>query len=510
MKTAIIRVDAAPSIGNGHVVRCIALAEALADLDFKIAFACHEATLHSVPQLVQSDRDIILLENAAEWHAEAAAIARHYPHGVDLLVVDHYGLDATFERACRPIARKIAALDDLANRPHDCDVLLDAGAHRRAEHYAGLLSGSCYAYFGPAYAPVRPEFRRLRVQAQKRRVPIPVCRLLISFGGTDAKNMTTLAVCAAEKSRIDVPIDVVIGAGASNQREVEEAAAKVNAHIHRDLGAAEMANMIMQADMAIGAAGTTTWERCCLGLPSLLVVTADNQQATAKALDQQGAANIAGKYSEVTVATLAHEVSLMAEDYVGRQEMAVVGMQLCDGLGSRRMASVLSPPLAADGQPVTLRPATEADLEITFAWQCDPRIRRYFHNSAPPTREDHEAWFERKRTDVHSIFSIIDHGMQPAGVFRLDPIEHPQDLPAYDVSILVAPDHQRLGLSVAAFALARNLMPDAELSASVHPENRASHAMMTSAGYRLRDNRYVASPHKPVTPTDPEMEAARA
>jgi len=496
MKTAIIRADAAPNIGNGHVVRCLALAEALADLDFEITFVSSAATIRSVPELAQADCDIIVLEEHLQSTTEAEAIVRRFPQGVDLLVVDHYGRDSEFENACRPVTRKIAVLDDLADRRHECDVLLDAGVDRRREDYADLLSESCYTYFGPAYAPVRSEFRHLRSQALERRRAEPVRRMLISFGGTDAKNMTTLAICAAKESRINVPIDVVIGAGASNQPEVEDAAAKVNAQIHQNLDAAEMADIIGNADMAIGAAGTTTWERCCLGLPSLLVVTADNQEATAKALDRERAAKIVGRYSEVTEASLTDAISVMAEDVAGRQRMAAAGMRICDGLGSHRMASVMDPPLAADGELVTLRPATKSDLDITFAWQCDPQIRRYFRNSPPPGKAEHETWFEHQLADPLSIISIIVHGTQPAGVFRLDPPGPPHDLPAYDVSILVAPDHQRLGISVAALALARQLVPEAELSAEVLPGNTASHAMMISAGYHLRDGQYVDPPIK--------------
>ena len=171
--------------------------------------------------------------------------------------------------------------------------------------------------------------------------------------------------------------------------------------------------------------------------------------------------------------------------------MAQAAARLCDGLGSARLVAAIDPPRARDGMAVCLRPATADDEVIMFEWQSDPGARRHSRDPRPPRPETHREWLARRLVDPDCILSVILHGGAPVGVLRLDRLESED---AFEVSILVAPACQRLGIGTAALTLARRLMPRAEYRAKVLPDNASSHALFSAAGYSRRGGRYVSMP----------------
>lgn len=309
-----IRVDASVVIGAGHVMRCLTLADQLRRRGAQVSFLCREfpgnlcnlivAKGYRVWRLPFSPDTAVTAEQntwlGADWRQDAqevrALLARH---PVDWLVVDHYAIDRRWEVAVRDVARRIMVIDDLANRVHDCDILLDQNLFRDMEkRYDGLVPERCRRLLGPRYALLRPEFWVVRRHVAPR--DGIVRRLLVFFGGSDPTNETAKALAAIKiLGRPDLSVDVVTGTINPRQDEIKRLCAAlpgVNFHCQ----VADMATLMARSDLALGAGGTATWERCCLGLPALTVVVAANQAEVTAALTEVGAVYNLGWHEQVT------------------------------------------------------------------------------------------------------------------------------------------------------------------------------------------------------------------
>jgi UDP-2,4-diacetamido-2,4,6-trideoxy-beta-L-altropyranose hydrolase len=306
----VFRTDASLQIGTGHVMRCLTLADGLSKRGVQSTFICRPHSGHllnlirqrgySMTALSPADDAFIapLEPNHAKWLGTDWASDAQQTHQalggnvVDWLVVDHYALSKQWEQALRPYTRRIMVIDDLADRPHDTDLLLDQNLGRMAQDYNGLLWPHTQTLIGPKYALLRPEFETWRAYSLKRRERAQLKNLLITMGGVDKDNVAgqvlqTLQSCELPK---DLRITVVMGPHAPWLTQVQTLAALMPWPTQVLAGVSHMAQLMANSDLAIGAAGGTSWERCCLGLPTLLLVLADNQMVGAEALNKTGAA----------------------------------------------------------------------------------------------------------------------------------------------------------------------------------------------------------------------------
>ncbi len=490
---AVFRVDAAPEIGGGHAVRCLALANALRASGWRCAFAGRPETVDMVPALAHAGYDWWPLSIDADGAGEPAQL-RAKAGGCDLLVTDHYGRDSRFESACRGWARRILAIDDLGDRSHDADILHDPLVGRDATDYAYLVPDRCRLLLSPAYAPLRPQFFRARAESlARRRDGGEVHRVMVSLGATDPGNVTAVVLEGLSQVSADLVIDVVMGPLTPHLDRVQRLAQALPQQIRVHVGVADMAALMSLADLAIGAAGTTSWERCAVGLPTLMVVTAANQRAIADALVARGAAQGLGEGAALTPEQVAGAVLDFVQSPRWRVEMVRRAALVCDGRGAARLAMAVAPARAKDGRPVTLRPASMDDAEIMLAWQCAPGVRRFARNPAMPGEAEHRDWLAARLENPDCLLNIVLHGDEPAGVLRLDAVCD-TSRPTFEVSILIAPDRQGLGLGRAALMLGRRLAPEAEFLAEVHEDNAASHALFRSAAFTLRDGAYRLAP----------------
>jgi RimJ/RimL family protein N-acetyltransferase len=284
-----------------------------------------------------------------------------------------------------------------------------------------------------------------------------------------------------------------MGRAAPNLAKVRALAERLSLDIRVHVDVEDMAELMVPADIAIGAAGSSSFERCCMGLPSLVVVAAENQRQIAAALVNAGAAVLLGEGATLREDDVAAALRKLAGDATGRMRMSRQAAALCDGRGAARAAIALAPERAADGKDVTLRPATAADGAIMLEWQRHPTTRRYARNPSVPGEAEHRTWLESKLADPATLFNIVVYGNEPAGVLRLDRIA-PETAAAYEVSILIDPDKHGLGLGKAALGLAVRLVPEAELFAEVHPDNTASHSLFLGAGFRRAGGSYRHDP----------------
>lgn len=471
-------------------MRCLTLADALAASGWECAFAAAPATLETMPALAESNHETLLLSGDAT--DEPAVMRRRWRRGCDLLVVDHYERDAAFESACRGWAERIMVIDDLADRPHDCDVLLDQTLGREEADYRPLVPADCALLLGPEYAMLRTQFSAARRQAlARRREHPPVKRILVSVGTSDPHNVTQIVLDGIARSGVNADVDVVLGSASASQETARDQARSMPQRTRVHVDVRSMADLMGAADLAIGAAGTSSWERCCLGLPTLVVVTADNQTMVAEELEQAGAVTVLGHAGALTSGDIAQAIRDLAADTRTLRAMIESAAQICDGKGSLRIRLALMPAAyASDGKSVTLRLAASADTDIMFRWQSDMRTRRFARTRASPTNEEHTAWVQATLADSKRVLTLILHDNVPAGVLRFDRVET-SDI--CEVSILVDPEKYGRGIAQAALSLGRAFDPYSHLLAEVLPGNEASNRLFRRAGYHSIDATHFLS-----------------
>lgn len=330
-----IRADASSSMGTGHVSRCLALAEVLAQRGAQVFFLMRPAPGGMEAAVVRAGHQILPL---AQDGAAAATALLGAIGGVDWLVVDHYALDAAWEAALRPAAAHLLAIDDLG-REHACELLLDANLRAPDDQpYLGRLPANCALLLGPDYALLRREFAALALETAPRSA---LRRILVSFGGTDPGGATELAVAALaglEPGRY--ASDVVCGGGNPRAAAIARQCAVVEGcrclDHSDDLGA-----MMAAADLAIGAAGVSALERLALRLPSLIVTLADNQHANAREMDRRGAARWLGDVGQVGRDHIATEIVALAAAPARLAAMSQCAGGIVDGLGAARVAQTM-------------------------------------------------------------------------------------------------------------------------------------------------------------------------
>lgn len=476
---AVFRADASAAIGGGHVTRCLSLSRALQALGWRCGFAVNAAAGETVPAL---------RGETLQQVADTASLEPLRAVAADWLIVDHYGLDAAWEAAQRGWARRILVIDDLADRQHDCDVLLDQTFGRTPDEYDGLVPNGCRRLTGSDYALLRPAFAAARPASLARRATGgDLRRILVSLGATDPDNHSAETMRGIAASGLPVAVDVVLGSGARHLGAVRNACDSLPLEVRLHVDTPEMPQLMAAADLAIGAAGTSTWERCCLGLPSLLVVIAENQRRIAGAVSATGAARLLPGPRPALAEQVAAALRDLAADAAALRDLGQRAAAICDGRGCDRVGlALVEPGRAKDGRRVSLRLAAPADEPTLLAWQSHPTTRRFARNPAVPTAQEHHRWFAARLADPGCLLTIITLDGAPAGMLRLDPIAPvatAPEAPAFEVSILVAPDHRGLRIAQEALSFLRRWQGAAVIAAEVLAGNEPSAALFRAAGY---------------------------
>jgi len=280
-KKIFVRVDSGLEIGTGHLMRCLALAEIIKDYGFKICFISKELEGNvydlilkkgfEIKYIANNKNNEELIESDASDVLKIISKEKEKPH----MIVDHYNLDEKWEEIVRKNIKKLIVIDDLANRKHNCDLLLDYNLYENMEkRYSGLLSEQCKLLLGPEYGLLRKEFLYARENAFTRK---KFHEIMISFGGSDPDNETTKVLIALKKIQFEnLRINVIIRNTNPNKNRIKELCSSIkNCFLYNDIENIE--EFMLKSDLAIGAGGITTWERCCLGLPSVVATIADNQ-----------------------------------------------------------------------------------------------------------------------------------------------------------------------------------------------------------------------------------------
>lgn len=359
MKIAF-RADASVQIGAGHVMRCLTLAAEMRRRGHTCIFICRDLHGHLGQKITDAGFEVALLPatngpfqpkpdtpSHAAWAGVAwdddAAQTRAAARDVDWLVVDHYAFDARWQDAARGDGAKVAVIDDLADRPHNGDLLLDQNLGRTVRDYDGLVPLSCTRLIGPHFALLRPEFAKLRNASLARRKAATLSHILISMGGIDKDNVTADVLDVLHRTALPhgCKITAVMGRGAPWLSDVETLA-RTMAHPTRvAIDVTDMASLMMDADLAIGAAGGTSWERACLALPSLHLILADNQTAAAEAMAKAGISVLIGDVRNADWTDRLFDILKFMKEPGAVSRLATGSLEMLDGQGSARFADAL-------------------------------------------------------------------------------------------------------------------------------------------------------------------------
>ena len=345
-------------------MRCLTLADALRAKGAQCQFICrpHQGNListirtrgYDVSELppmalggsLSSEMHMFQLAHApwlgCDWTQDSeqtlAAVRTIKP---DLLVIDHYAIDSRWEEVLRPHVRKLMVIDDLADRRHLCDFLLDQNwfGDDMSRRYQCMVSDHCVSMLGPGYALLKPEYTTLRNLMPPR--DGEVRRVLVFMGGSDPTNETGKVIDALAQPGLEhLVVDVVLGVNHPDPRGIaSKAEARLATNLHS--GLSSLAGWMARADVMISAGGSTSWERMCLGLPAIVISIAENQTATSKAMMEAGYIDFLGDRSDVEVQMIAAAVRRCLADSSRLRRMSRTSQDLVSGSGAERVCEIV-------------------------------------------------------------------------------------------------------------------------------------------------------------------------
>lgn len=498
--TVLFRADASVEIGTGHVMRCLALAGAVKALGDDCVFVCREIPPPLADRIRSDGHDVQLLIPAESQNTEKFGV-HPYAHWLKAawqedatetieiaeeteaawIVVDHYGLDADWERMVANGARQVAVLDDLADRQHDAALLADPSLtpdpHSR---YRTLMPKGAAMLLGPRYAALRAEFAN--VVARPTATADEPLTFLIAFGGVDAAGLTRVAMDAlASIARPGDHAHVVVGAAHGGQAAIGARCAELGWTCH--INSSRMASLMAASDIAIGAGGSMVWERMAIGVPSIAVIVADNQQDQ---VDQAAERRLLTKMrqADASIETLALRIEEFRQNVQMRAAMAASCRRRVDGRGAKRIASRVTP------NTISMRRATESDSQNLLNWRNDEAIRMVSHNTEIISQANHDRWLNATLNNAARHLLIGEDAVGAVGVVRFDCASA-----SAEVSIYLTPDRLGNGLGPALLLAAEVDLAMAhpeivEIVAEVLPTNGASKELFLSCGYRFASGYY--------------------
>jgi UDP-2,4-diacetamido-2,4,6-trideoxy-beta-L-altropyranose hydrolase len=474
--TLIIRADASIAIATGHVMRCLALAQAWQDGGGNVVFAMAESTRAIDSRLRSETMEIVRLQappNSVEDAQDFAALA-HARHAA-WVVVDGYRFDSTYQRNLKNTGLKVLFVDDLGQCEHySADIVLNQNVHATENMYA-RREAHTRLLLGPRFAMLRRDFRSW--SKWHREVAPNGRKVLIMMGGSDPDNVTAFVLEALRQVKID-GLEVVAVLGGSNPHaEFLQQFANQPLPIQFLKDAANMPELMAWADIAVSAAGSTCAEMCLLGLPAMLIDVAENQTPVAQELGRRRAAIHLGSSKQVTSEEIAEKLQSLLLGGEHRASLSQRSRELVDGEGAGRVRA------AIHGLDLRLRRVEEKDCRQLWDWANDPEVRPVSFATEPISWERHLAWFRSKLCDPNAVlYLVVDAGGVPAGQVRFQ-----IDNTRAAVSISMGHPFRGKGYGKAVLAMAAEDLfrttAVSQIDAYVKPSNTPSLRLFAQAGY---------------------------
>lgn len=444
----VVRADAGTRMGAGHVMRCLALAQAWQAYGATVTFLsrCESDALRR--RIESAGSGFIPLEKSwpdlSDLDLTRATVGELSARGScrPWLVLDGYHFDPAYQQAARGGGCRVLVVDDTAQWPkYHADVLLNQNMD--AERLPYSHDPDTLLLLGTRYVLLRPEF--LAWRGWRREVPEVARRVLITLGGGDAENVTQKVIQALQQVTVEgLEVTVAVGAGNPHLEKLDLATrgARFPTRLVRD--APDMAELMARADVAVSAGGSTGWELAFMGLPSLMLVLAENQRSVAEGLDEAGVAVNLGLHEQVTVARIAEELAALCHDHARRRKLSLNGQELIDGMGTQRVLTVMSAldDRVLDEDRLRLRRATPQDAEMIWRLANDPGVRGNSFNPEPIPLDHHLRWYNGKLSSPDSRMWVLELGGVIVAQVRYDLI----DSDTVEVHFAVAPNFRGKGL----------------------------------------------------------------
>jgi UDP-2,4-diacetamido-2,4,6-trideoxy-beta-L-altropyranose hydrolase len=483
--TLLIRADASVAMGTGHVMRCVALAQAWQDEGGKAVFAMSQSTPAILARLKTEGMEVHHVPanaGTAEDAHRTSHLARKENAG--WIVVDGYQFGSAYQSAIKTGGFKMLFIDDYGHAaPYSADLVLNQNLQADRELYSQRDS-SAKLLLGPRYAMLRREFRVWR--DWHREIPAAGRKILLTMGGSDPDNLTSKVIAAIAElsmnlSALKLETMVLVGGSNPHLGTVKASAQHESMRVITD--SICVAELMAQADVAVTGAGTTFWEMCFLGLPAILLVLAENQQAVADSADKMEIAWSLGRATEVSPSVIAERLAELLSSKDIRAKQSDIGRKLVDGRGAERVVAFLS--------GLGLRPTRDSDCEVFWAWANNPDTRAASFCPKAIPWEEHAQWFQAKRADPNAIlYTATNRDGLPVGEVRYQ-IEGKRAV----VSINLGAEFRGQGWGKKVLTLAtEEFFQDSEvefIDAYVKPGNEASLRLFTSAGFLRRRSKVI-------------------
>ncbi len=494
----LIRVDSSHQIGTGHFMRCLSLADEISRHNVSVTFISASMESHLVDMILERGFQFFMLSQSSglknistklrhsDWlRGSQAEDARACMNVIgnqvfDWLIVDHYALDISWERLMQNTAKAIMVIDDLADREHDCDVLLDQNFYLNMDNrYSNLVPEHCRVLLGPKYTLLRKEFGELREKVKVRESEVN--NILISFGGVDVDNDTTLAINAVRALGPQFKATVVIGKHHRFKEKITEMCNSFGYDLHVQTN--QMGALMLKSQLSISSGGATIWERSCLGLPSIVYPIAFNQE---KQIDDLAISGYLYKIEkeEIQIERLVMHLKALITNKLLRASLSSRGMRLVDGKGVSRVLNSLG------YSDISIRNATFSDIQDLYEWRNHLSIRNVSYNTDPIDFDTHQKWFNSVIDSPQIELLIGEFQNCRVGVVRFDITAN-----VAEVSIYLVPGENGRGfgsrLLLAAETWAKNNIKGlTQFRAEVIKNNDSSHRLFSSNGYSLDVSKY--------------------
>ncbi len=479
------RTDGSETLGGGHVVRCVALARQLRSAGASVLFVCRAHRGHFGEFIRAEGFDVAMLPaptsgerlglgvavtNDAQQTRRALQAWRP-----DWLVVDHYEIDAQWERLLLAVGTRLVVIDDLADRAHEADILIDPGFQPVPGRYAALCPSQCRMLLGPRFALLRPEFAE--ATASRPETEGMVRRIVASAGATDPHGMLEKVIAAwIGLGETRPTLDLLVGSTSPNLQRLQQLCSALpgaTLHVQSD----RLVQLMARADLMVVAGGGMNWERCCLALPAIIVCTAGNQTNNVAALTRRRTAIAAGDVAALQPERLRRLLARLIAHPASIRRMAARSRSVVDGRGALRCAATML------SDQLRLCRASPTDADLVWPWRNAASTRRYFNDPSAVPLDVHRQWWGASLEDPARWLAIARIGALPVGVVRLDSVDDEAVL-----SIYLDPALTGLGFGPRLLHHARLHCPAVfprvrRIRADIHEANEASRAAFRQAGY---------------------------
>ncbi|RJG49015.1 UDP-2,4-diacetamido-2,4,6-trideoxy-beta-L-altropyranose hydrolase [Motilimonas pumila] len=479
------RTDANADIGYGHVMRCLTLANQLQTLGAQCYFICQSAD--AFPQhLFLGDVKLCLIDapslnKDAELSAEILS-KKQFNSALDWLILDNYQLGDEWVLLL-PKVDNLLVIDDLARFHQTASILLDQSLGRTKQNYIDKVPANCQLLVGESYTLLRPEFLQLRSQAEAKRKSFEANHLLISVGATDHLNISQILLSSLKYlSQEYYPnVSVVLSSKAKHLSSIKRWVSDYQEKQQRRqikllTDVSDMAKLMLSADLAIGASGSSAWERAAMGLPTLNIITADNQKFIARAMNKMGLTKALKLFDDKH--KIAQQIMQISQQKHA-QFLSQSGFNTIDANGCQRVIKTM---LRSRASELSLRPFEPTDKVTIYHWQLQPNIRQYARTPSVPSIQEHSHWFEQQLlqqelAEPEHINLIIMFNQLSCGMIRLSKLEMD-----WEVSILISQPFHGLKVAQAALRQLQKAYP-VNMRAEIAPENIASVKAFLNSGF---------------------------